>query len=88
MRAPATSVHGGALAKLLKDGARGAVCRGCHPNPAGAHHQFSAAELEAKGGGARAESAAACIATCRTPRRSAGCCWRPATRVCKGCHKT
>lgn len=43
-------VHGGALGRLLKDGARGAVCRGCHPNPASAHHQYSIAELEARGG--------------------------------------
>ena len=34
----------------------------------------------------RSRPAAACTATCRTQRRSAGSCWRPATAVCQGCH--
>jgi predicted CXXCH cytochrome family protein len=81
-------LHGGALPKLLKDGAFSAVCRGCHPNPATAHHAFTVAELEAAGGGsgARTSGCTHChlphASTQRRLLRAAG------DRVCQGCHKS
>ena len=62
-------LHGGALAKLLKDGVRAAVCRGCHPSPSGAHHQFSVAELKAAGDGSQVE-VSGCL-HCHLPHASA-----------------
>ena len=81
-------VHGGALAKLLKAGARGAVCRGCHPNPAGSHHLFPVAELLVKEGGARAE-VSGCL-HCHLPHASSQRKLLLPTNhgVCQGCHKS
>ena len=80
-------LHGGALARLLKDGARGAVCRGCHPSPAGAHHQFTAAELKAAGGGSQG-GGSGCL-HCHLPHASAQrrLLLAPNDGVCQGCHK-
>ncbi|MHB8835768.1 MAG: cytochrome c3 family protein [Candidatus Methylomirabilia bacterium] len=80
-------LHGGALALLLKDGARGATCRGCHPSPAGSHHLFSVADLQAKGGGSRAQSSG-CL-YCHLPHASAQRRLLLAAKdgVCQGCHK-
>ena len=81
-------LHGGALAGLLKAGVRAAVCRGCHQNPAGAHHLFSPAELQAKVGGDRAEVDGCLL--CHLPHASARrkLLLEPNAGVCQGCHKT
>jgi predicted CXXCH cytochrome family protein len=80
-------LHGGALAKLLKEGVRGAVCGGCHPNPAGAHHQFSAAQLKASGNESRAEVSGCLL--CHLPHASAHrrLLLAPGSAVCQSCHK-
>jgi predicted CXXCH cytochrome family protein len=79
-------LHGSDAQDLLKEGARGPVCRGCHPKPQSAHHIFSVAELQAKPGGSQAE-ANGCT-HCHLPHASAG---RRLLRargdpVCRGCH--
>jgi predicted CXXCH cytochrome family protein len=80
-------LHGGALAKLLKDSVRAAVCRGCHPSPSGAHHQFSTAQLKAAGDESKVEISG-CL-YCHLPHASAErrLLLAPNHAVCQGCHK-
>jgi len=80
-------LHGGALAKLLKDGVRAAVCRGCHPNPSGTHHQFSVDQLRVAGDESKVE-ANGCL-HCHLPHASAErrLLLAPNHGVCQGCHK-
>jgi predicted CXXCH cytochrome family protein len=80
-------LHGGMLPQLLKSGARGPVCRSCHRNQAGAHHQFSVAELEAAKGGAGAARDE--CTHCHHPHASAQrkLLLAPTDAICQGCHK-
>ncbi len=82
------TLHGGTLAKLLKDGVRGPVCGGCHPNPPGAHHQFSADQLKVAGDPSQIE-ASGCL-LCHLPHASAQrtLLLATASAVCKGCHNS
>jgi predicted CXXCH cytochrome family protein len=79
-------LHGGMNPQLLKNGARGTVCRGCHRNPAGAHHLFPVAELEAAKGGAGATRDE--CTHCHDPHASSQRKLLPAPSdgVCQGCH--
>jgi len=81
-------LHGAAGAKLLKEGARRAVCVGCHPKLIGSHHAVSIAELQAKEGGAQAGTSG--CTHCHTPHASTErrLLHAPNDRVCLGCHKT
>ena len=81
-------LHGGASARLLKEGARGTVCRGCHPRLDGSHHRFSVDELKAKGDGARVESSGCTY--CHQPHASTQrrLLLPLGGAVCSGCHKT
>jgi predicted CXXCH cytochrome family protein len=80
------TLHGGALAGLLKEGARTTVCRGCHPTLAGSHHVLTAEELTARGGGVPA-AARGCV-LCHRPHASAQRRLLPPGNdaVCRGCH--
>ena len=80
-------LHGSAAARLLKAGARGATCRGCHAKLNGSHHRLSAEELQAGGGGAPLESSD--CAYCHLPHVSAQkkLLLPLGSVVCLGCHK-
>jgi len=80
-------LHGAAIPKLLKAGARGPVCRGCHANPAGGHHLYSVDQLKARGVGPRAETDGCLL--CHLPHASAQRTLLLASSAgaCKNCHK-
>ena len=79
-------VHGGGGAGLLREGAGEGLCRKCHPSPQGAHHFYSAAELEAAEPTARGRG---CLA-CHQPHASGQkrLLLPLSARSCQGCHKT
>jgi predicted CXXCH cytochrome family protein len=80
-------LHGSAVAALLREGVRGAICRGCHPKLLNAHHQLTQAELESKEGG---EAAAERGCTyCHQPHDSSEprLLHSQENRACRGCHR-
>jgi len=81
-------IHGSQAAGLLREGARGAVCRGCHPKLESAHHLFSSADLQEKSAGSQA-GAMGCT-YCHVPHASAERRLLLARRspACEGCHTT
>jgi predicted CXXCH cytochrome family protein len=79
-------VHGGREAVLLRAGAREVLCRKCHPSPQGAHHFYSAADLEAADPGARGRGCLSCHQAHASGQRRL--LLSNSSSICRGCHKT
>jgi predicted CXXCH cytochrome family protein len=78
-------VHGSRSAVLLREGVRETLCRKCHPSPQGAHHQYSAADLEAANAGSRGRGCLSCHQPHASEQRRLMLPRNAA--ICRGCHK-